>query len=96
MEQMLVLRMTGIVSLVMAAAMIPSLGYALFREWGMVLPFLGTIMIGLTFGAYALKSTVSQRKMRLSIRGGAMFLGSSWLYTSILGAFPYFASGDFS
>ncbi|MBQ9698928.1 MAG: TrkH family potassium uptake protein [Acidaminococcaceae bacterium] len=96
MEQMLVLRMTGIVSLVMAAAMIPSLGYALFREWGMVLPFLGTIMIGLAFGVYALKSTVSQRKMRLSIRGGAMFLGSSWLYTSILGAFPYFASGDFS
>ena len=96
MEQMLVLRMTGIVSLVMAVAMLPSLAYALNQEPEMVMPFLGTIMIGLAFGVYALRSTVSKRKMRLSIRGGAMFLGSSWLFTSILGAVPYFASGDFS
>ena len=96
MEQMLVLRMTGIVSLVMAVAMLPSLAYALNQEPEMVIPFLVTVLIGLGFGAYTLRTTVSQRKMRLSIRGGAMFLGSSWLFTSILGAIPYFSSGDFS
>ncbi len=96
MEQMLVLRMTGIVSLVMAAAMLPSLAYAVYDESEMILPFLGTIMLGLAFSVYALRTTVSQRKMRLSIRGGALFLGVSWLYTSILGSFPYIASGDFT
>ena len=96
MEEKLVLRMTGIVSLAMTAAMLPSLGCALDQEPEMILPFLCTIMIGLAFGAYALRTTVSQRKMRLSIRGGAVFLGVSWLYTSILGAVPYVASGDFS
>ena len=96
MEEKLVLRMTGIVSLVMVAAMLPSLGYALNQEPEMVAPFLGTIVIGLAVGAYVLRTTVSQRKMRLSIRGGAVFLGLSWLYTSILGAVPYIASGDFS
>ena len=79
MEEKLVLRMTGIVSLVMVAAMLPSLGYALNQEPEMVAPFLGTIIVGLAFGAYALRTTVSQKKMRLSIRGGAVFLGLSWL-----------------
>ena len=96
MEEKLVLRMMGIVSLVMVAAMLPSLGYALNQEPEMVAPFLGTMVIGLAVGAYVLRSTVSQRKMRLSIRGGAVFLGLSWLYASILGAVPYIASGDFS
>jgi len=97
MEEKLVLRMTGLVSLGMVAAMLPSLACALNQEPEMVLPFLGTILIGFGFGAYALRTTVSQRKMRLSIRGGAVFLGLSWLYTSLLGAvrislraiFPY-------
>ena len=88
--------MTGLVSLGMVAAMLPSLACALNQEPEMVLPFLGTILIGFGFGAYALRTTVSQRKMRLSIRGGAVFLGLSWLYTSLLGAVPYIASGDFS
>ena len=96
MEEKLVLRMTGLVSLGMVAAMLPSLACALNQEPEMVLPFLGTILIGFGFGAYALRTTVSQRKMRLSIRGGAVFLGLSWLYTSLLGAVPYIASGDFS
>ena len=96
MEEKLVLRMLGLVSLGMVAAMLPSLGCALNREPEMVLPFLGTMMLGLAFGSYALRTTVSQRKMRLSIRGGAAFLGLSWLYTSILGSFPYIASGDFT
>ena len=96
MEERLVLRMMGIVSLAMAAAMLPSLVCALNQEPEMVLPFLGTIFIGFALGAYAIRTTVSQRKMRLSIRGGAVFLGLSWLYTSILGAVPYIASGDFS
>ena len=78
--------MTGLVSLGMVAAMLPSLACALNQEPEMVLPFLGTILIGFGFGAYALRTTVSQRKMRLSIRGGAVFLGLSWLYTSLLGA----------
>jgi len=96
MEQKLVLRMTGIVSLAMAAAMLPSMACALNSEPEMVFPFLGTIMISLAFGSYALKTTISQRKMRLSIRSGALFLGVSWLYTSILGSFPYIASGGFT
>ena len=96
MEEKLVLRMMGIVSLVMVAAMLPSLGYALNQEPEMVSPFLGTMVIGLAVGAYVLRTTVSQRKMRLSIRGGAVFLGLSWLYASILGAVPYIASGNFS
>ena len=96
MEDKIVLRMMGIVSLVMVAAMLPSLGYALNQEPEMVAPFLGTMVIGLAVGAYVLRTTVSQRKMRLSIRGGAVFLGLSWLYASILGAVPYIASGDFS
>ena len=96
MEEMLVLRMTGLVSLAMTAAMLPSLAYALNGEPEMVAPFLGTILVGFLFGSYVLRSTVSQRKMRLSIRGGALFLGLSWLYTSILGSIPYIASGDFS
>ena len=96
MEERLVLRMTGIVSLAMVAAMLPSLAYALNQEPEMIIPFLGTMMVGLAFGAYALRTTVSKRNIRLSIRGGAVFLGLSWLYTSILGAVPYIASGDFS
>ena len=96
MEEKLVLRMTGIVSLGMVFAMLPSLAFALNREPEMILPFLVTILIGLAIGAYAIRTTVSQKKMRLSIRGGAVFLGLSWLYTSILGAVPYVASGDFS
>lgn len=96
MEERLVLRMTGIVSLTMAAGMLPSLVCALNQEQAMVPPFLITMLIGLAIGTYAIRTTVSQKKMRLSIRGGAMFLGISWLYTSILGAVPYIASGDFS
>ena len=96
MEDKIVLRMMGIVSLVMAAAMLPSLGYALNQEPEMVAPFFVTVLTGLAFGTYVLRTTVSQRKMRLSIRGGAVFLGLSWLYASILGAVPYIASGDFS
>ena len=42
MEEMLVLRMTGLVSLAMTAAMLPSLAYALNGEPEMVAPFLGT------------------------------------------------------
>ena len=96
MEDKIVLRMMGIVSLVMVAAMLPSLGYALNQEPEMVAPFLGTVLTAFAFGTYALRTTVSQRKMRLSIRGGAVFLGLSWLYASILGAVPYIASGNFS
>lgn len=96
MEQMLVLRMLGILSLVMSAAMLPCLGVALLQEKNMLLPFLGTALLGLAFGVYALNTTVYRRKLRLSIRGGAMFLGAAWLYTSILAALPYYASGDFS
>ena len=88
MEQMLVLRMLGYVSLVMTAAMLPSLGYALLYNREMLFPFLGTALIGLSFGVYALQKTVSQRRLRLSIRGGAIFLGAAWLYTSLLGALP--------
>ena len=64
MEERLVLRMMGIVSLAMAAAMLPSLVCALNQEPEMVLPFLGTIFIGFALGAYAIRTTVSQRKMR--------------------------------
>ena len=74
MEERLVLRMMGIVSLAMTTAMLPSLACALNQEPDMVLPFLGTIITGLALGAYAIRTTVSQRKMRLSIRGGAVFL----------------------
>ena len=49
MEQMLVLRMTGIVSLTMAAALLPSLVYALAGEPEMILlnifPFDGNRMV---------------------------------------------------
>ena len=51
MEERLVLRMMGIVSLAMAAAMLPSLVCALNQEPEMVLPFLGTIFIGFALGA---------------------------------------------
>ena len=91
----MVLRMLGYVSLVMTAAMLPSLGYALLYNREMLFPFLGTALIGLSFGVYALQKTVSQRRLRLSIRGGAIFLGAAWLYTSLLGALPYYASGEF-
>lgn len=65
--------MLGYVSLVMTAAMLPSLGYALLYNREMLFPFLGTALIGLSFGVYALQKTVSQRRLRLSIRGGAIF-----------------------
>ena len=58
MEEKLVLRMTGLMSLGMVAAMLPSLVCALNQELEMVLPFLGTILIGFGFGAYALRTTV--------------------------------------
>ena len=73
-----VLRLMGIVCLILTAGMAPALAYAFWKETYMVLPFVGSALVGLAFSAYALRQTRDRRKMRLSVRGGILFMGSAW------------------
>ncbi|XOQ52691.1 MAG: Trk system potassium uptake protein TrkG [Succiniclasticum sp.] len=91
-----VLRLMGIVGLILTAGMVPPLAYAFWKESYMILPFVGSAMVGLAFGAYALQRTKNRRKMRLSVRGGILFMGSAWFVMSLLCCLPYWASGRYT
>lgn len=91
-----VLRLMGIVCLILTAGMAPALAYAFWKETYMVLPFVGSALVGLAFSAYALRQTKDRRKMRLSVRGGILFMGSAWFAMSILCCLPYWASGQYT
>lgn len=91
-----VLRLMGIVFLILTGGLCPSLIYALVHEPGMVLPFAGTALVGLSFSVYALKSTEYARRMRLSVRGGILFMGSAWFAMSLLCCLPYWTSGRYT
>lgn len=97
MNYLMVMRMLGIVGLIMAAAMVPSLLFTVVEE-AVVSPlcFLSPILFCLVLGYAGMRHKIEIDQKRLSIRGGVAFLGIGWLLFSVISAIPYYASGMFT
>ena len=79
-----VLRLMGIVCLILTAGMAPALAYAFWKETYMVLPFVGSALVGLAFSAYALR--------RHFVHGFGLFRHEHSVLPAVLGFRPVYPS----
>lgn len=88
-----VIRMIGILLLVLAFSLVPSLIVAvIYKETLAFKCFLFTIIPCLLLG-FILKKNFRRSALKLKARDGFLIVSLCWLLSSLIGAFPLFASG---
>jgi trk system potassium uptake protein len=93
MEFGIVLRTLGLLLLVEATTMLPSLGLAAYYREG-IQPFLHSILIILSVGMIFVAATRKRSRGMIRYREGFMIVGLGWVLFSIFGALPFVLSGS--
>lgn len=89
----IILKVLGLLLLIEAASMLPSLGIALYYGEGDTLPFVWSILI--TAAAGGIFSTAKSQKRMVRYREGFMIVGLGWILASFFGALPFIFAGTF-
>jgi trk system potassium uptake protein len=92
MEFGIVLRTLGLLLLVEATTMLPSLGLAVYYGEGYQ-PFLYSILIILAIGGMIAAMTGKKKPGMIRYREGFMIVGLGWVLFSVFGALPFVLSG---
>ncbi|MDD4122536.1 MAG: potassium transporter TrkG, partial [Eubacteriales bacterium] len=89
----IILKIVGVISFIMAIAMVPSLIFAYnYGEQDAGIAFFKSIILAVTIGG-AIRIFVRPTSSMIKMRDGYLIAAVCWLAASILGAFPYMLSG---
>ena len=89
-----VLRVLAFICLVVSCAMLPPLSLAIYDRSSDIVGFAMSISAGLIFSALMLIVTGKSSDNSMGIREGLGVTGFSWIIASLIGALPYWTSGE--
>ncbi|MBZ4642994.1 MAG: transport (Trk) system, rane component [Deferribacteraceae bacterium] len=95
MQLLSVIRIISILMIVLIIFMIFPAGIALFYgEYNVAIAFLKTIIVIGVISVFFLKMLPGKEKQNLRVKDGFLFVTLSWIVASLIGAFPFYLSGE--
>ncbi len=89
----LVLKTLAMIGIVLAAAMLPSVGVSvIYGEWHTALSFL-TVIVPMAVAGFVVTKVLRPKSQVLKMREGFLVVGASWFLASLAGSLPFLISG---